>query len=189
MKEQLESVKLSKTTWADFVRETDSTWNMLAKRLMRHRRLPAAVSCDDVKQELLVAAWVHFERWSPDGGQPLNSYVVNGAMLSAKSWLAKQRNAKQSTHGAPSRCHLLYESLQVASDEPTDFFASTLPVQEEQIAKSEAFAHVLRRAKNELARRCVKEFANDGSLDRVAARTGLGRDRVRRIIKSTLARV
>lgn len=164
MKEELEALHAGRITWDKFTRATDAEWTRLAAKMVRRYRLPAAVSLDDVKQEMLVAAWRHVvpsvagspnpQAWREDGGQPLHRYVVIGACNQANSWLNRQRNSRRRSHGAPSRIPVLVDDLVPAEhrgDSPAWDAVASVEGEQESALLAAADA-VARRVKFEAAR-------------------------------------
>ena len=130
--------------WNQFVVRTDADWTRLAKKqLKRFKVLPAAVELDDIKQELLIAAYNAYSVWTPDGGQPLHRWVVLQSVQRCMDWINKQRRSYKQRCNEPSRIHVSVEAINerqpIPLDNPYDGFAVVDAVQEE-------FVDIKRRA-------------------------------------------
>ncbi len=93
MDEVLLALRCGRLSFTTFERRTRGVWTALAEMLLRRWRGPVAVSVDDVRQELLLNAWIFCAHWQPDRGTAISRFVVYNATDKAKKWLHQQRNA------------------------------------------------------------------------------------------------
>jgi len=91
MSKQLAALYAGEIGWREFETRTRTDFRVMALYLRRGRALPPSVDTEDVRQELMIAACRQIESWRPDGGQPLDKWVVQGAMLRTRAWMRAQR--------------------------------------------------------------------------------------------------
>lgn len=103
MARALTALRADEITFEKFCRETAPDWRKLARYLLRRWDAPDGVEEFDVQQEMLLAAWIFVQKWSPDRGTTLDAYVVWNACDKAKKWLHKQRESLRRDGDAPSR--------------------------------------------------------------------------------------
>lgn len=84
-------------SFAKFTKATDKVWVAQARMLMRKWGvgLPKETTIDDLKQELLIAAWRFVAKWDPKYGVSISRYVVWNAVDKAKKALHKLRGASR----------------------------------------------------------------------------------------------
>lgn len=113
MKEQLLALKRREITFDQFARATTHDWDRLAGYVWERwrRKVPVGVSLEDIRQELLVAAWVAVGRWRPGKGPGVKSFVVWNACAWAIRWVNMQRNALRRADHAESRCPVPFAAL------------------------------------------------------------------------------
>lgn len=89
-----------------FVRRTRLDWKRISVWLYRHWPTPAAVTEEDVEQQLLLCAFHKWQRWDPErstkDGKPADpgKYIRWNAIAKTTTWLHAQRGA--GTHGNPT---------------------------------------------------------------------------------------
>jgi DNA-directed RNA polymerase specialized sigma24 family protein len=141
MSKRLEAALLAlhhkETTFTRFARDTREDWDRLSGKMFGRWQLPAGVSDEDVRQEMLIGAWQGVARWDPSRGTPLATFVCWTACNKAAKWIHGQRKAR---HGkAPSRHPLTMGALGVNADgelsesEVFDLFSSVEPEQEARV--------------------------------------------------------
>jgi len=107
MQEQLRALQKQAITFAEFVRATRRDWGRLGEFLLRKWPVPAAVTLEDVEQELLMSAWRATLQFDGDrGAMAFERYVVWMACTDAKKYLHKQRNAHRRRWDAGGRYEL-----------------------------------------------------------------------------------
>lgn len=117
MEELLLALRCGRVSFALFERRTRPVWNALAENLLRRWKGPVAVSVDDMRQELIVGAWIFVAHWDPKrlgpDGKPVSveRYVVFNACDKAKKWLHQQRNAYRRDDKSPSRIERNFTSF------------------------------------------------------------------------------
>lgn len=94
--EGLMRVHAGRDTFDEFARATVKHWEKLAAYIARRWRLPIWATTEDVRQDLLFAAWKGIWEWDPTRGVPIGSYVVYYAVDKAKKRAHCYRNAKRS---------------------------------------------------------------------------------------------
>lgn len=156
-------------TWTQFVQRTDKDWTRLAARQRkRFKVLPAAVELEDIKQELLVAAFKAYEAWDADGGQPLHRWVIVQSVQRCMDWLNVQRRSYRQHSNQPSRVLVRVATLVPKGDDaefdsPFDGIASVDAVQEEVVAAKrhaeKMTAEAKAKAKTKLDRACFDALA------------------------------
>ena len=89
----LEALYRKEISFDTFARLTNDDWTRIANHIWNqwHKRIPAAITVDDIKQELLVNAWVWLGRYEP-GRCTLRSYVLFMACSKTIRWIHEQRN-------------------------------------------------------------------------------------------------
>jgi DNA-directed RNA polymerase specialized sigma24 family protein len=171
--EKVRSGEVSFDTWA---RATARDWRRLAEHLFRRYPLPAALSVEDVEQEMLLAAWTAIRTWDPSAGMPLERFVTWTAYINAKKWVHRQRNALRRDDRAPGR----FPSLMTLGDYAVLRSASTASDAAEVRAR---VAGAIRALEDSAHRVAVTAVASaGGDLDAAAdlllgdpgARTSLG---------------
>src|SRR5689334_18110604 len=99
-----DKVRRGQQSFDAFAKETWSDWERLAQYLLRRWRVPAAVELDDVRSELLLAAWRAISKYDPArGGMTLDKFVVWCAISRAKRWIHRQRRAHNKSCREESR--------------------------------------------------------------------------------------
>ena len=117
----IEKVRAGEVSFDAWARATAPDWRKLAEHLFRRYPLPAALSVEDVEQEMLLAAWTAIRIWDPTAGMPLERFVTWTAYTSAKKWIHRQRNALRRDDRAPGR----FPSLMTQGDYSTLRSAAT----------------------------------------------------------------
>lgn len=102
----------------EFARETMSYWESVAAMLRARWIMPAGVEAADLRQELLLGAWLAWRAYDPTRGVPLRTHATWNALAGAKRWLNGQRNAKRRSCHAQSRVEV--RKVDVAPDEFSD---------------------------------------------------------------------
>lgn len=119
MNEALNQLRDGMITFDDFARCTANDWNKLAGKMYVgwRRKLPVGVELNDLRQEMLVQAWIAATRtFEPERGVPLKSYVVFTACSKTLRWIHKQRGAKRRDDSAPSRHPLSFAEITKAGE-------------------------------------------------------------------------
>lgn len=89
----------------------------MARALLRRWRLPAAVTEDDVYQELRLGAWQAWQRWRVGrGAMTREAYAICSARLHTQRWLHEQRGAVRRSGKSPSRFPIHESALEHAVD-------------------------------------------------------------------------
>ncbi len=144
LESELDGLRTGKMTFDQFVRSTAGDWTRLASYLRGRWQVPSAVDVDDVRQEMLLAAWRAVAAWDDTRGVSLRSFVLWTAITLAKKWLHGQRAALRRDDHAPSRHEVTATALGI---EPTDDRSSvtgrTEAEQEFTVAGIELFGRVL----------------------------------------------
>lgn len=123
MDELLIALRCGRISFDLFERRTRPLWTALAENLLRRWRGPVAVSVDDMRQELLLGAWIFVAHWDPkqlgSDGHPIaiSRYVTFNACDKAKKWLHQQRNAYRRDDKSPARLERNFSSYRRAGDE------------------------------------------------------------------------
>lgn len=119
MKRLLEAVQRGEMTWSVFFVTTRDEWQRLATTVYRRWRVPAAVTVDDIEQELKLGAVIAAPKWkSKKAAFP--AYVVWNAVTHAKKWIHVQRDALRRDGKAPSRIHIPFSEFEIAPEEVLD---------------------------------------------------------------------
>lgn len=104
-------------TFDQFLVETNQDWQQIAKTLLS--RWPAPIEVEDVKQDLMMWAWIFFDKFDANRGVDLGRYLVFNAIDKAKKAIHVARGANR--HGnadqAKSRLPKLYDDLNMHSAE------------------------------------------------------------------------
>lgn len=117
MSKQLAALYAGEIGWREFETRTRTDFRVMALYLRRGRALPPSVDTEDVRQELMIAACRQIESWRPDGGQPLDKWVVQGAMLRTRAWMRDQRHTpadecSDRSHATPATADRVLEAKQ-----------------------------------------------------------------------------
>jgi hypothetical protein len=172
-------------TFQRFERETRRDWDKLAGKMWGRWQLPAGVSEDDVRQEMLLGAWKAVAKYDPARGVGLANYVVWEACNRAAKWLHGQRKAKRRDGKSPSRHALTMGALRVDVDgelgasEAFDLFQHTDPDQEQRTDHALVMSQVEGMAATPLDLDAVRSWVRAGG-DVVEAGVELWLDAVAR---------
>ena len=99
-------------TWAEFSERYARQIAAMARIMLGRWRVPLAVTCADVEQEILLGAWLAWERWVPGrGGMKREAFALCSGRLAAQGWLNKQRNALRRSGKAHGRFPLAETTL------------------------------------------------------------------------------
>lgn len=111
------SLFLGRITFNQFLVETNQDWQQIAKTLLS--KWPAPIEVEDVKQELMLWAWVFFDRFDPNRGVDLGRYLVFNAIDKAKKSIHVARGANRHGNADQSKSRLpkLYDDLTLNSCE------------------------------------------------------------------------
>ena len=99
MRKGLSAVRAGEMSFGEFAERTGPEWGKIAGYIATRWRLPNWASTEDVRQELLIAAWGAVEKFDPERGADLGRYVVWNAVDKAKKRAHKWRGAN--LHGNP----------------------------------------------------------------------------------------
>jgi hypothetical protein len=90
--------------FASFRKEYSRQFAGMANRIWSGWRLPAAVSREDVEQEMWANAWLAWNNWQPGRGEmERHVYAVVTAKQAAVRWVHVQRNSLRRSDTAPGR--------------------------------------------------------------------------------------
>jgi DNA-directed RNA polymerase specialized sigma24 family protein len=117
----LAKLRSGEMTFSRFYSATLRDWDRMAAKLFGRWRLPCGVTEEDVRQEMLLAAWRSTmspppKGWDPNRGIPLATYVVWTAHACAKKWIHTQRKAKRRDDSAPSRHAVAVSGMNLDSE-------------------------------------------------------------------------
>lgn len=159
--ERLEAVRLGAMTWDRFFFESRADWHRLAAYVLRRWRMPAAVQVEDLVQELMLGAFEVARLWEP-GRADFGRFVRWNAMVRAKKWAHRQRNALRRDDKSPGRFPVTFSTLESVPEEASE------PTQERDFERIERIGHAL--ASVEIAEpRCILTLIEaGGSLDKAA---------------------
>lgn len=91
-------------TWQDFVSRYRRQITGVARQIERRWRAPQAVEVADLEQEIMLAAWVAWQRWEPNrGGMSREAFALCSGRLDAQRWMHQQRNAPRRSGKAAGR--------------------------------------------------------------------------------------
>ncbi len=107
-----------------FERRTRGLWTAQSKKLLQRWRGPVAVDVDDLRQELLLNAWIACGHWDPKRGVSITRFVLYNAIDKAKKWLHQQRNAYRRDDKAGPRFERPVSSLNLSEYAEEHFFDS-----------------------------------------------------------------
>lgn len=181
MDELLLALRCGRISFDLFERRTRPVWTALAENLLRRWRGPVAVSVDDMRQELMLGAWIFVAHWDPKrlgpDGQPvaIGRFVTFNACDKAKKWLHQQRNAYRRDDKSPSRVERNFSSYRRSGDEEGQVEeqllqkVSTASSAEELLLRREALVAASDRAPLE-HRPAMLALAQTGDLDLAAER-------------------
>jgi DNA-directed RNA polymerase specialized sigma24 family protein len=131
----------------EFTRATEREWSALAAELLGRYEVPAAVGIDDVRQELLLAAWNATRRWG-EGGISLKSWCVMQASNYAKGFIHRQRGALRHRGTAPSRHPVALSSFSEEREERVLAARVQAPTQERDFSRKETINAAIMRAES-----------------------------------------
>lgn len=136
---ELERYQRGEITFDTLAHRTQKTWVALATQLLSRWKCTAAVSIEDVQQQLLLAAWRCIPNFDPSRGKSLHQYVIYNAYDKAKKWVHKQRNAYRRDDKAPSRVPVPLSALGLEehAEERLLSTIATVPDQEQEIIQRE----------------------------------------------------
>jgi hypothetical protein len=153
-------------TFQKFERDTRRDWDKIAGKLYRKWSLPVGVGEEDVRQELLLGAWMGVfhpkSGWDPSRGVRIEVHVVWNACSWTKKWIHRQRQARRRDERAPSRHPLTMGALGVDVDgelsvsELVDLFAHVEPDQEANVEHGRFLELVENAAETALARDALR---------------------------------
>jgi DNA-directed RNA polymerase specialized sigma24 family protein len=174
MQEGLRALRAREITFERFHRDTAEDWRKLAASLLGRWSVPAGIELEDVRQEMLLAAWraVHDpdakRRWDPSRGVTLQGFVVWSACNAAAKWLHTQRRALRRSGNAPSRHALTLQAMRIDPDgelspaEAFDLLASVDPTQEEEVDQVQRFRAIQRTAPTAFAADAFRRWLEAG---------------------------
>ncbi len=157
-----------------FARRTHGLWTAQAKKLLQRWRGPVAVDVDDLRQELLLNAWIACGHWNPERGVTITRFVLYNAIDKAKKWLHQQRNAYRRDDKAPARMERNFSSFHRdtgdSADNPEERLlqgAATEPTAEEAFSRRQLLVAAVLRAPNRHVPAMVA-LAQTGDIDLAA---------------------
>ena len=107
-------MRSGRLSFEEFERRTRPIWTNIAQHLLRRWRAPLAVSVDDVRQELILHAWIFVGHWRKELNVNIVRYVQFNAIDKAKKWLHQQRNAYRRDDRSPGRIERPVSSLNLS---------------------------------------------------------------------------
>lgn len=110
LRDELYRYQRGEISFDTMARLTHKTWVALATQLLGRWKCSAAVSVEDVQQQLLLAVWRCIPKWNPSKAE-LHRYVIYNAYDKAKKWVHKQRNAYRRDDKSPARVPVALASL------------------------------------------------------------------------------
>lgn len=105
MRKHLEALARNEISFDRFAILTTNDWTRLAGKLyMQWRKnIPRGVELEDVKQEMLLNAWIAVGKWDKSRGMSLRGYVVCRAWQEGVRFIHVQRSALRRSDKAESR--------------------------------------------------------------------------------------
>jgi hypothetical protein len=82
--DKLEDLRDGSVSFEAFCKETAEVWTRMAGYFLRRWPGQAAVAEEDIRQEMLVAAWAAVDRWDEARGVALERYVMYQAGVAAQ---------------------------------------------------------------------------------------------------------
>lgn len=120
MNRHLQDLASKLITFDEFARRSARDWDRLAAKVYHCwvRKLPAGVSMEDIRQEMLLSAWIAVGEYDPSRGEmTLKQYVVYFAFSKALRFVHSQREAKRRDGKQPSRHPtLVFDTLGIDVD-------------------------------------------------------------------------
>lgn len=118
MEEALSAFSKREISFDEFARRTAADWNRLATSVYRrwHRRMPLGVTVEDLRQELLLHAWLAVGDFDATRGVALKSFVVFMAMSKTTRFINQQRNSWRRNSDAESRYPIAFGVLAEGDD-------------------------------------------------------------------------
>lgn len=165
---ELEALREGRTSFAEFSADTEEAWTNFARYLMRKWRAPVGVDLEDVRQEILVAAWAAVREWEPGRGPSLRKYVVFCAIDKGKKWLHVQRRAGKKGDAARSRHPVSFAELGLEPD------------QEEHLLQQAPLAEDLAAGRQSAERAAARPFEHSAEV----AAWRLGPERGRALLRA-----
>lgn len=103
--------------FAEFERQTGKVWRWWAGRLSR-RDVPSWLDEEDVRQELLIAAWAAATRWKEEKGAKPSTWIAQSAIRAARKSVMRARGVNRHTWrwDEASRHDVATEDLEVVVD-------------------------------------------------------------------------
>ena len=136
METQLESVRRKEITFDQFILLTANDWNRLSSKLYYawQSKLPAGVSIEDIRQELLMNAFEAFGNFDDERGQmTLKQFVVYRAFSKTLRFIHSQRCAKRRGDHAESRHPVSFSEIQKSESEWVDALLVVEPKVEQML--------------------------------------------------------
>ena len=122
MDDALMALRCGRLSFEAFERRSRQVWTNVAEHMLRHWRAPAAVSVEDLRQEILLNVWIFVAHWDPQclgpDGKPvsISRFVTFNAYDKAKKWLHQQRNAYRRDDKAPGRFERPFSTMRRHDD-------------------------------------------------------------------------
>jgi DNA-directed RNA polymerase specialized sigma24 family protein len=103
--------------FAEFAKHTGKLWSWWASRLSR-RDVPSWLDEEDVRQELLVAAWRAADRWEESKGAKPATWIAQSAIRAARKSVMRARGVNRHTWrwDEPARHDVAIEDLESSVD-------------------------------------------------------------------------
>ena len=99
----LDSLHAGEISFNVFVSRTNGSWNNLSAFIYNRWSLPASVGQEDIKQEMLLAAYKAVSAWDSSRDVTLKNFVIWHAITAAKKFMNSQRAALRRDDRSPSR--------------------------------------------------------------------------------------
>lgn len=163
----------------EFWKSTAGEWAKLADYVLNKWKVPAAVSREDVVQEMAIAVFRYTPHWKPTGAEP-GKYFVFQAITAAKRWIHKQRGVRGDKD--PSRHAFVFASM--GKDEASAAQRTEVPEepgQEAVIGIADEFGPLI-------AALVRTDGDVEAATELVAKLHGVNRQRARRAIEAAVER-
>lgn len=160
----LRALREKEITFAQFEQRTREDWNKLAGKMYRRWKLPPGVGEEDVRQEMLLRAWLAAHEFDPSRGKQIEDFVVWRACNGSAKHLHSQRNSLRRSGKAQSRFPLTMGALRIDDDgelsesEKMDLFARAEPEQERLVDSSRVAELVVEIGETELDRDALRAW-------------------------------
>ncbi len=158
-----------------FAASTIVTWDGLARDILRRWDTPTWFDAEDVRQELLIAAWTYLQKFDASRGVPLHKFLTWNAYDKAKKRVHRVRGAKLHSKADynPSRYELLDRAPPKGDKERSDFATrkeASTPTISDEIVAMENLQSALDVCDTEKERMLVLLMSAEQDIERAAMR-------------------